>query len=185
MDTGDAMATDGHPSPRILMKHGRTPRRTGLFDLLELGAQLLLWGVIGMMFLVCLITLLGIWASPATDFPLRLKCVLTPIIVGGMAFIAWICWFARRRQLGRTGGLAMRISGWIWSLLVVSVGLTVLAWMGYNVVDPQPEIRDHNPIPGLIFALGCIFVGGFQIRSLIRPPPDEAPPVTICRDPRM
>lgn len=45
-------------------------------------------------------------------------------------------------------------------VLVISIGASILVWIGYNyLIEMQPEFKGRNPIGPLLFSCAAIFVG--------------------------
>ena len=50
--------------------------------------------------------------------------------------------------------------------LMLLLGIALAGWIGYNyLIKMQPEAREINPAPAILFSLGLLFVGGKWLRQ--------------------
>ena len=61
-----------------------------------------------------------------------------------------------------------RTLAWVWAIVSLVLGLSFLAWIGYNVfIEELPSAKGHNPVVPTVIGLAMVAVGIKRIRRLM------------------
>ncbi len=53
----------------------------------------------------------------------------------------------------------------VMGVILIVLAVLLLGWVGYNLIEPQPEAEGLSVIPPLLFSAGLIYVGQKWIRG--------------------
>jgi len=59
----------------------------------------------------------------------------------------------------------MKLIGYLWSLLLILLGATLLGWIAYNsLIEEQPAAEGRNPVVPLAFGAAFLVTGIWRLR---------------------